>query len=381
MVGELDDLVDEMAALLGAPCTLEDANFNLLAFSGQTDVDVVRQRSILERRSSTEIRDWFHTQGIRHASGPIRTPPDDGFGIQSRLCVPARHLNRVYAYFWLLDPHDKIPEDLWPAATQIAEVAALLLSQSHRRQTRLSLFYRDIIEGDSVAARRAARELASAAGFSVDEPVTCALVHSALSTDGLTSQPRRVGVLWFEESPGTTAAIVQGEVSGKETSAQELLEHLGLLRRRRGDLVAYIGVGPTVSSLDDLRRARWGAQTALRVARAGEPGTIRRWPELGALRVLAAAADHDLADALLDERLRVFVRDPRYSGLKETARAYLDHAGSIAATAAELSIHRQSLYNRLNQVQRVVGLDLKNGRDRLHLHLILALEPLLDDPV
>jgi hypothetical protein len=378
LMAELDDLVGEMATLLEAPCTLEDADFNLIGFSGQSDVDGVRQRSIMERRSSTEIRDWFHAQGIRDADGPIRTRAEPALGIQARLCVPAHHLNRVHGYFWLLDPGHRIPEDLWPAAARIAEVAALLLSQSNRRQTRLNLFYRDLVEGDRGAARAAARELASAAGFSINEPVTCVMVERPPSTDSLASQPRHEGILWLEESPAVTVAIVRGRVTGTEELTEVLLERLGSPRRRRSaDTVAWVGIGPTVGSLEDVRRARWGAETSLRVARTMAPGTVVDWRNLGALKLLAAAADHDLADALFDERLRDFVRNEKLSELKLTAKTYLDHAGSIARTSEQLRIHRQSLYHRLDQVERATGLDLKNGRDRLYLHLVLSIEPLL----
>jgi hypothetical protein len=376
---ELDDLVDEMAALLDAPCTLEDTDFNLVGFSRQSDVDLVRQRSIMERKSSIEIRNWFHAQGIREAPGPLRTPGEDSLGIQGRLCIPVRHLNRVHGYFWLLDPDGAISEDLWPAATRIAEVAALLISQSNRRQTRLNLFYRDLIEGDRGAARAAARELASAAGFSIDEPVTCVMVERPSSADSLAAQPRRGGVLWVEDSPSITVLVARGRITDDAQAAHDLLERLGFPRRRQADLSARIGVGPAVSSLDDLRRARWGAQTALRVARTGPPGTIVRWQDLRALKLLAAAADHDLADALFDERLSAFIHDPRFSALKRTARIYLDFAGSVALASEHLKIHRQSLYHRLDQVRRATGLDLKDGRDRLYLHLVLSLEVFLGE--
>jgi hypothetical protein len=378
-MAELDDLVDEMATLLDAPCTLEDADFNLIGFSGQSDVDIVRQRSIMERRSSSDIRAWFHAQGIRESAGPLRTPPEPRLGIHGRLCVPARHLNRIQGYFWLLDPDEVIPESLWPAAGRIADVAGLLLGQSTRHQTRLNLFYQDLIQGDRAAVRGAAMQLATASGFSINEAVTCVMVERARSSDSLASQPRREGVVWLEESDSVTVAIVSGAVRRETGLVEDFLERLGSPRRRRPDSrTARVGIGPVVGSLEEVRRGRWGAQTALRVAKSRAPGTIVRWDDLRALKLLAAAADHDLAEALFDERLLRFVSDPGLADLKETARVYLDHAGSVARTADHLGLHRQSLYHRLNQVRRATGLDLKDGQDRLYLHLVLSMAGFLD---
>ena len=60
-----------------------------------------------------------------------------------------------------------------------------------------------------------------------------------------------------------------------------------------------------------------------------------------------------------------------------TALAYLDHAGNVARAAAELAVHRQTLYYRLGRIEALTGLDLADGRDRLRLHLALTLAPLV----
>jgi DNA-binding PucR family transcriptional regulator len=129
--------------------------------------------------------------------------------------------------------------------------------------------------------------------------------------------------------------------------------------------------------LDDLRQSRWGAEIALRVARTQDGPALLRWSELGALRLLGAAADHALSDALFDERLVSLLRDPRHAVLRETAFVYLDEAGNAAAAVARLSVHRPALYQRLEQVHCLTGLDVKIGNDRLHLHLALTLAPLV----
>ena len=62
---------------------------------------------------------------------------------------------------------------------------------------------------------------------------------------------------------------------------------------------------------------------------------------------------------------------PTYRELARTAEIYLDCAGQAARTAAELGIHRQTLYYRLSRVEKLTGLDLDDGEDRLLLHMAL----------
>ena len=55
-------------------------------------------------------------------------------------------------------------------------------------------------------------------------------------------------------------------------------------------------------------------------------------------------------------------------------RVHLEEAGSVAATAERLGLHRQSVYARLRRIEAVAGLDLSRGRDRLELHLGLLVD-------
>ena len=62
---------------------------------------------------------------------------------------------------------------------------------------------------------------------------------------------------------------------------------------------------------------------------------------------------------------------PVHHELARTAEVYLDCAGQAARAAAELGIHRQTLYYRLSRIEKLTGLDLDDGEDRLLLHMAL----------
>ena len=56
-----------------------------------------------------------------------------------------------------------------------------------------------------------------------------------------------------------------------------------------------------------------------------------------------------------------------------TAWAVLELGGDVARSAAELHIHRTTLYYRLDRIAEVTGVDLRTGADRLDLQLALRL--------
>jgi DNA-binding PucR family transcriptional regulator len=88
---------------------------------------------------------------------------------------------------------------------------------------------------------------------------------------------------------------------------------------------------------------------------------VASWAELGAWRAVSALPGPDPVVAPL-------LAEP---ALARTAEVFLDCAGSAQRTAAELHVHRQTLYYRRGRVGALTGLDLADGGDRLLLHTAL----------
>ena len=138
---------------------------------------------------------------------------------------------------------------------------------------------------------------------------------------------------------------------------------------RRG---ARVGVGAPhdlAAARDSYREARDAVAVAERVERFGR---IASWDELGAYRTLSRFP-LDAADAALHPGLVAMLSDPAHAPLVDTLEAYLDLAGDAKATAEALSLHRATLYYRLNRIEEITGARLKTGDDRLALHLGLRL--------
>ncbi|MDV7218701.1 PucR family transcriptional regulator, partial [Streptomyces prunicolor] len=95
-------------------------------------------------------------------------------------------------------------------------------------------------------------------------------------------------------------------------------------------------------------------------------GTVVEWAAIGPYRLLAALPPEAAHDPVVAPLL-----SPAHHELARTAEVYLDRAGQAGRTAAELGIHRQTLYYRLSRVEQLTGLDLDDGEDRLLLHMTL----------
>jgi hypothetical protein len=131
------------------------------------------------------------------------------------------------------------------------------------------------------------------------------------------------------------------------------------LAARAGGLVGISAVHPGLGSL----REAYGEAVAAARAAAAEPalGPVARWPELGVYRLLAEPTAYPLGP------LR------EHPALAVTLETYLDHGGDAQETARLLHLHRTSLYYRLARIEELTGRSLKDGTQRLELHLALKL--------
>ncbi|WP_438311411.1 PucR family transcriptional regulator [Streptomyces sp. HUAS TT3] len=144
MKGDYQDLVDEISELLGAPATLENRDFRLIAFGAHDSeddlaMDPVRTRSILTRQSTAAVRSWFEGFGIARATGPVRIPaaPDAGV-FRGRICLPVRYRGVVQGYVWLLDQEPGPGPDALAAAMDVADRIGILLAREAKAGADLS---------------------------------------------------------------------------------------------------------------------------------------------------------------------------------------------------------------------------------------------------
>lgn len=380
---ELQDIVDETSRLLEAAITLEDRDFNLVAFGTQpAEIDAVRRASILQRQSSTETRAWFESFGIGTSSGPVRTPADADLGMLSRICLPARWRGVTYGWLWVLDDGLALDDPDVTEAMNLAEHAGAYLAQMNRERADDALAIIDLLGNDLEGISRSALRITDRGLIARGVPVVAVVVRMVTSrpdnvTLNLWSLPRTI---LADPGPQSTTLLVQLPDAADLEPARDAAERiLALYRARLGendDVRLVAGIGDPRSDLLELRSSWMQARVAARVAGSSSVPAIAEWRDLGLYRLLAAAPDLELTPLLLDHSVKRLLDAPD-GELAQTVLAYLDRAGNAKETAADLAIHRQTLYYRLAKAEALTGLSLTSGRNRLRLHAGLMLAPLL----
>jgi len=384
---EFQDIVDEVSRLLARPATLEDRDFNLVAFgSHDAEVDEVRLRSILQRHSTREVQDWFERFGIATSDVPVRTPASADLGVLSRLCLPVRWHGVTYGYLWLLDEDAGIDEARVPEATALAERAGALMAQQARSREELAFTVQDLVSADPEAVARAA-ETTNELGIVGRGVPVAAVVLRPVGPDPSPPAPMNLwrlprSVLAMSGDEHITLLVPVGS-AGLETARDIGRQAWDLYAERlpvaaRGDVV--VGIGGIRPDLSQVRASWVEARLATRVGEVVESlRPIAVWPELGIYRLLACGPERALASAVLDPAVRRLLEqdDP---DLRDTALAYLDGAGNVQETARALNVHRQTVYYRVQKIEQVTGLALTRGDHRLVLHLGLTMAPFVTDP-
>ncbi|MFJ3208355.1 PucR family transcriptional regulator [Streptomyces flaveolus] len=386
--GDYQELVDEISELLGAPATLENRDFELIAFGaydseGELDpsaLDPVRTRSILTRRSTAAVRAWFEGFGITRATGPVRIPPTPEAGVyRGRICLPVRHRGVVLGYVWLLDTDPGPTERQLTAAMEVTGRIGALLADEAQHGADLSRELRAVLTAERDWQRdMAVTELRTALGSRADtlHAVVCVAPWPSADPDDAPSVRTVPGATALCTVPWSGAArslalLVRLRSTDVLTPATSAAGRL--LERARGTAGAAAaagvaaGVAAPRTGLGELADAWWEASAAARAALAETRfGPVAEWASIGPFRLLAALPPRSAHDPAVRTLL-----SPAHRELARTAEVYLDRAGQAGRTAAELGIHRQTLYYRLSRVEQLTGLDLDDGEDRLLLHMAL----------
>ncbi|MEU6008401.1 helix-turn-helix domain-containing protein [Streptomyces sp. NPDC047453] len=387
--GDYQELVDEISELLGAPATLENRNFELIAFGaydseGDLDpsaLDPVRTRSILTRRSTAAVRHWFESFGITRATGPVRIPRTPEAGVyRGRICLPVRHRGVVLGYVWLLDYEPGPTEQQLAAAMLVTGRIGALLADEAQHGADLTRELRAVLTAEPGWPQdMAVAELRTALGVRADGPhtVVCVAPWPSADPDDAPSVRTLPGARALCAIPwGTTGQSLVLLVSLRATdtltpavsAATRLLERAaasGPSGGGGGGVAA--GIAAARTGLAELGTA-WAEASAAARAALAEPrlGPVARWAAIGPYRLLTGLPPEAAHDPALHGLL-----SPAHRELARTAEVYLDCAGQAGRTAAELGIHRQTLYYRLSRVEQLTGLDLDDGEDRLLLHMAL----------
>lgn len=398
MNDELQRLVDALAARLERPVVLEDRRQRMVAYSQHGGpMDAVRRDSILQRETTPQVIAWLRRFGIVESSTAVRIPGNELLDLLPRVCIPVRHQDLLLGFLWFIDADGNMGDEEVGLASKMADEFALALYRENlagelaqRRETEA---VRNLLVRDPAARTHAAMELIDGASFLSDAGVAALAVAPVLDCEvvadsdlvrlaleqSLVQARRRVPprhalhLLRFDHGL-LLAAAGHGRTADASSHAQHLVRAMeNALLGHPGFVRVVVGIGEVQADLAGAHVSIEQAQQAAEVAKSMPGlGPVAMWSELGVYRALARLSQDELGETALHPGLEALLtQDDRT--LAGTLETYLDLAGNVQAAAAELQLHRATLYYRLQRIEQITGANLKDGNDRLTLHLGLKL--------
>jgi hypothetical protein len=404
----LDQVVDEVARITGRNVTLDDVFSRVLAYNtSHPTTDRARIDSVLMKSVSGEARTWEAASDLSAKTRPFILPANPELGFLARVCIPLVSRGFRAGYLWILVRDEK--DDPGPILNAVAGLG-----------TRIEEFAHAVMEASEPGTQDAAAkenalwavlrgsEKVDPGGWPLSVlgsgPISVVAFSSPVLREGgdlsgaeqlrlvrhgMDEAQRGVHVpLLWAASIDHVAAVMSGQVSGHDFS---------VIRKRFGQVLALHGVSGSPGGGSELAEVGISEVTQ-------HPGSLP-------LRYREAVAA--LQAGVVDERLAgtpAFGDIGIYQFLSQTGTGVLPRSSKLAAIeaapngeellsmleriydydgprndlAAELHIHRTSLYHRLRRIGKIVGQDPLTSLVRLDLHVALkarrwASRPLLRD--
>ena len=151
--------------------------------------------------------------------------------------------------------------------------------------------------------------------------------------------------------------------------ARSLLEEVGVKVR--------IGVGGTVRHFEEIADSYRQANAALRMSAIfNSKGEVHTYREYILVKML-----EDLPESKLAEYLSILLEGEAKELLKDedmvnTAEEFLENNLNVSETSRNLYMHRNTLMYRLDKIERVMGLNLRNFSDAFTFRVITILSKL-----
>jgi purine catabolism regulator len=312
--------------------------------------------------------------GWRADGGPHRLGPGGLADASEALVVPVVARGTTHGRVGLIPERAAQADDV-QALEQVATVVALDIAKSDRERLTedalVAAFVRDLVHGragDAAACGARARRLG------VEIPAPARVVRLRAGDADPSALERALDLLRDRLPRRPLVARDGGEIVAVCSASDEaaLGTDLGWLVPEGEELTG--GAGEVAAGPEALAASHAEAGRALRLGRG-----------LRGRGLLHHYADVEAYDALLGDggdraaRVRARTVDRLSDELRTTLALYLEHNHSVARTARELFVHRNTVHYRLRRIEALCGLDLTRVEDRM-LCQIALLSARMGDP-
>jgi purine catabolism regulator len=385
--GDLQQLAETMARLLGQSISIETERFDALAAFNVGAYDEARRYTLDKGRTDPRLVSALEARGIlpqiRATLRPAAIGQMADVGLEmERILAPIVVHGEIYGYLWII-ADDRPLSDLDRMAIESgATIAALIMLHREAVQdAEASLkggLLAGLLEGVQRGSEGALIDGALRYGVDLDADYALLLADMPLTERGRAAQwTRRINRLAESERWRAVVGGFAGQVAAVANADAPLEKMADSIRGAlNGARVAISGV---VCGAAGAVSAYQQARDALIIARRlSLPSPIVRFADLGYLHTLYRAGAESLASNPFVPALRALRCDDG-ADLFRTLEIYLDSGGSGVATAEALSIHRSTLNYRLDQLKARLRVRLDDAQTRTNLQIALKLLRLFED--
>jgi purine catabolism regulator len=383
--GDLTELTRQMAEILHCSVTIEDASLRLLAYTNMGTTDEVRQRSIEQGKTPNEVVEFLRSRGVfeylRKNPQPyhLSPAPEIGFTLE-RIVSPILVGAQLFGYIWIIASDQPLTGLDYLVIERGAVVAALILSREEAIYESGQRLKTQLFEGSfDLDASFPLDGLPQAAWQARLQNGYILLVIEADSPDrqslrqlaNLVEKHMKAEELWATViERGRRLAVLVGTLEIARLCA--VAESFAQAAQEKGYQIR-VGVSAPSQRMDSLRLNYQQAIDALTVATALEKGNKQVWAydDLGFLsNLLARSPDARVKNRYTDilQKIEQYDREKNTNYLL-TLETYLDHLARPNQAARALFIHRNTLYQRLDKISELWGVDFQEPLVLLNLNL------------
>jgi PucR family transcriptional regulator, purine catabolism regulatory protein len=238
-----------------------------------------------------------------------------------------------------------------------------------------------------------AREEAAGRGIALASAYIAVALEAESGEDGRQadlSHVRALAVEAFRASDGDVGIVERGGIlfvlvpasrtidASNAKTAAALLPKSAARRKAQVRISGGVGTVAPMLAADDSART---AQTALAIGRhMFGSGYVAAYDELGAYRLLFEGADVERLRAFATETLAPLraYDEKHQTELERTLRLYFKVGQNVKTAAAQLCVHRHTVFYRLRQIGEICARSLESPHDQLTLRLAVAIDELHD---
>lgn len=401
--GDLSAFAESVAALLGGPIILEDANLNVLAYSAHGGpFDHGRDSAILGGRTPDEWVEFLESAGVLselRTTGRIIDLPGGPHNSRRRLVVGLRDQQGFLGLLWLAEADVVFGAREVRMLERVATLAASQVRDFHaqvrERASAHATTVRRLLEGEAVS-RSQLEEAGLRSGG--EHALLGVRVHSAEPL-AATDRGRLVDAVeiycrayrWRAATciVGDTCFVVVGSPpesvdSDGASPTENLARGLADNCRRAVNRDVTVALSERAGELSSVPALMSQVERCIDLVLSdldSPQSRVVTFSDLAERLAVNRVAAHLLADPSLPRRgleALTTLDEGSEAAYRRTLVAYLQHLGNASRAAEELGVHVTTLRYRLNRIVESTGIRVDDPTTRLFYSLLLWGEQVKD---